>query len=228
MGSTRRGPSRSTSARRARFQALEVLESRQLLASNIASYLAPYIPTDLYVRNPITNQKETSVSASSLYRAHDMDGPLVSNEGKIVSGKDRSGNEWTITVHGPGRVIVTDTTPNDGVLFDDIATIQIVGSNINSTYVTGSTVASTRMTTSGTVRFNRLVAADGVRSIQLNGFDLTSMVTPAVADDTGVCFIPRERAREVLELSRKRAAAEDARCDAIDRGIAIRDLPSAS
>ncbi|VCU69397.1 4-hydroxy-4-methyl-2-oxoglutarate aldolase [Pigmentiphaga humi] len=49
-----------------------------------------------------------------------------------------------------------------------------------------------------------------------------------VADDTGVCFVPRERAAEILELSRKRAAMEDARCDALDRGVPIRDLPSAS
>ncbi len=42
-----------------------------------------------------------------------------------------------ITVHGPGKVIVTDTTPNDGVLDDDINTIQLVGTSINSTYVTG-------------------------------------------------------------------------------------------
>ena len=189
MGSTRRGSSRSASARRGRFQALEVLETRQMLASNIASYLSPYIPTDLYVRNPVTNQKESSVVAASLLRPHDVNNALVSNEGKIVTGKDRSGNEWTITVHGPGKVIVTDTTPNDGALDDDIATIQIVGSNINSTYVTGSTVASARTLTSGTVRFNKLIAADGVRSVQLNGFDLTSMVTPALNDTTGVFLL---------------------------------------
>ncbi len=186
MGSMRRGSSRSTSARRGRISGLEVLESRQLMTANIGAYPSLYVPTDLYVRNPVTNVREGSVSAYSLYRQHDVTNALVSNEGKIVTGKDRSGNEWTITVHGPGKVIVTDTTPNDGALDDDIATIQIVGSSLNSTYVTGSTVASTRTTTSGTVRFNRLIAAEGVRSIQLNGFDLTSMVTPAVVEQTGV------------------------------------------
>jgi len=168
------------------MQGLEVLEGRQLMAANIGAYPSLYLPTDLYVRNPVTNVREGSVAAYSLYRPHDVTNALVSNEGKIVTGRDRSGNEWTITVHGPGKVIVTDTTPNDGALDDDIATIQIVGSNIHSTYVTGSTTASAFTTTSGTVRFNRLLAADGVRSIQLNGFDLTSMVTPAVTEAPGV------------------------------------------
>jgi hypothetical protein len=185
MGILRRGSGRPGSVRRGRLRGLEVLESRQLLASNIASYLSPYIPSDLYVRNPVTNEKEM-VSAQALQRPNDPNGPLVSNQGKIVSGKDRAGNEYTITVHGPGQVIVTDTTPNDGALDDDIATIQIVGSNIRSTYVTGSTVASARTLTSGTVKFNRLIAAQGVKSIELHGFDLDSGVNPAQTADPGV------------------------------------------
>ena len=98
--------------------------------------------------------------------------PLLSNQGKIVSGTDRDGDQWTITVHGPGQVIVTDTTPNDGALDDDIATIQIINSNPRTTYVTGTTVASNRVLTDGTVNFNRLIALDGVKSIDLNGFNL--------------------------------------------------------
>ena len=45
------------------------------------------------------------------------------------------------------------------------------------------------------------------------------------ADDTGVCFIPRERAPEVLDLARKKAAAEEAKCKAIDAGTPVADLP---
>lgn len=200
MGSERSGSSRSATGRRMRFQAIEALEVRQLMASNIASYLSPYIPSDLYGRNPASNMKEGSYTAASLYRPHDMNGPLVSNQGKIVSGKDRAGNQWTITVHGPGEVIVTDTTPNDGALDDDIDTIQIVGSNINKTFVTGSTVASSATVTSGTVRFNRLVAAEGVNSVILNGFDLTSMVTPAVASETGVLLMGGARHLEFHDI----------------------------
>lgn len=70
-----------------------------------------------------------------------------------------------------------------------------------------------------TIEINGPVQIEGIR---VNPGDIV------VADDTGVCFIPKERAREVLELSHKRAAAEDARCEAIDRGVPIIDLPSAT
>lgn len=48
-----------------------------------------------------------------------------------------------------------------------------------------------------------------------------------VADDTGVCFVPIERAAEVLDRARKKAAGERERCDAIDQGIPVADLPAA-
>ena len=40
------------------------------------------------------------------------------------------------------------------------------------------------------------------------------------ADETGVCFVPRARAAEVLELARKKAAAEEAKCNGDRRGHA--------
>lgn len=46
-----------------------------------------------------------------------------------------------------------------------------------------------------------------------------------LADDSGVCFIPRERAAEVLELARRKTAAEEAKCKAIDAGTPVPDLP---
>jgi regulator of RNase E activity RraA len=46
-----------------------------------------------------------------------------------------------------------------------------------------------------------------------------------VADDTGVCFIPRDRAEEVLERARVKSAAEAAKCQAIDQGVPVTDLP---
>ena len=45
------------------------------------------------------------------------------------------------------------------------------------------------------------------------------------ADETGVCFIPRGRAVEVLDLARKKAAAEETKCEAIDAGTPVPDLP---
>lgn len=47
-----------------------------------------------------------------------------------------------------------------------------------------------------------------------------------VADDTGVCFVPIERAAEVLEASRKKAEGERERCAHIDSGVPVADLPA--
>jgi len=49
-----------------------------------------------------------------------------------------------------------------------------------------------------------------------------------VADDTGVCFIPRERIMEVLAAAEEKAKAEDVRCKAIDGGIAVPDISKAT
>jgi 4-hydroxy-4-methyl-2-oxoglutarate aldolase len=45
-----------------------------------------------------------------------------------------------------------------------------------------------------------------------------------IADDTSVCFVPRDRLREVLEGCQKKAKAEAIRCDAIDKGVPIHEL----
>jgi len=49
-----------------------------------------------------------------------------------------------------------------------------------------------------------------------------------VADDTGVCFIPRDFILEVLELAEKKAKAEEARCKAIDDGVPVPDISRAT
>jgi 4-hydroxy-4-methyl-2-oxoglutarate aldolase len=45
-----------------------------------------------------------------------------------------------------------------------------------------------------------------------------------VADDTGVCFLPRDHILEVLELCEKKAKAEDVRCKAIEEGVPVPDF----
>jgi 4-hydroxy-4-methyl-2-oxoglutarate aldolase len=45
-----------------------------------------------------------------------------------------------------------------------------------------------------------------------------------VADDTSVCFVPRDRILDVLALSQKKAKAEEVRCAAIDDGVPIHEL----
>ncbi|MEX2036312.1 MAG: RraA family protein [Xanthobacteraceae bacterium] len=49
-----------------------------------------------------------------------------------------------------------------------------------------------------------------------------------VADDTGVCFIPRDQIMPVLELCEKKAKAEDIRCKAIEGGIPVPDISRAT
>ena len=105
---------------------------------------------------------------------------FLDNDGKVVTGKDRAGNEYTITVHGPGVVIVTDATPTDGILADDIDTIQLIGTSLENTYVTGQVLSSFKVQTDGTTQFNRLLNVEGVASIILNGFTLAQTVPPPV------------------------------------------------
>lgn len=105
----------------------------------------------------------------------------LDNEGRNISGKDREGDEYFLTIHGPGSLIVTDATPNDGALDDDIDTIRIIGAHPRKTYVTGQVLASSRVITDGTVKFNHLISENGVRSIILNGFNLTNTVAAPYA-----------------------------------------------
>ena len=63
---------------------------------------------------------------------------------------------------------------------------------------------------------------------------LTATVPPVaaqtivVADDTGVCFIPRDRILDVLALAEAKAKAEDIGCRAIDGGIQVPDISRAT
>jgi regulator of RNase E activity RraA len=70
-----------------------------------------------------------------------------------------------------------------------------------------------------------------IETIEINGeIEVAGIrVAPGdivLADDTGVCFIPRARAAEVLELARKKSAAEEAKCAAIDARVPVADLPA--
>jgi len=208
MSFTRQRSGRTDWARRRPVSEPEVLESRQVLSSGVPAYASPWIPSSLFVTNPITHQKEL-FNASELINPNNPNSPGLNNAGKVVSGTNREGDKWVITVHGPGEVIVTDTTPNDGALDDDINTIQLVGTNPRTTYVTGNVIPSNTLPTgdivtlepvdvsgdadsftaepsSGIIKFNQLIDVQGVKSIDLNGFSLNSDVTPAVTTTTGI------------------------------------------
>jgi 4-hydroxy-4-methyl-2-oxoglutarate aldolase len=49
-----------------------------------------------------------------------------------------------------------------------------------------------------------------------------------IADDTGVCFIPRDLVLEVLEAAEQKAKAEAVRCKAIDDGLPVPDISRSS
>src|SRR5262245_56982951 len=114
MRFTRRRPDRSDPARSVLRSGLETLERRELLTGPAlpgftsptlpGTYTHPfasYVPSDLLVQNPIT-QTPITITAEHLVQPGDPNSPLLNNSGKVVSGTDRQGDEWTITVHGPG------------------------------------------------------------------------------------------------------------------------------
>jgi hypothetical protein len=182
MGNTRRRPDRTSAVRRT-GSGLEALETRQLLTGPTAMGM-DYRPS-------VFPPRTISHFSPNQYLNHPIGSDpqylsFLDNDGRLVSGKDRQGDEWTITVHGPGTVIVTDATPNDGVNDDDIDTILIQGSDPHRTYITGQVTASARVITDGQVFFNHLIATDGVQSIILNGFNLARTVVPPYGQGFGV------------------------------------------
>jgi regulator of RNase E activity RraA len=66
-----------------------------------------------------------------------------------------------------------------------------------------------------TIEINGAVQIGGVR---VEPGDLV------VADETSVCFIPRDRVTDVLALAQEKAQAEELRCKAIDDGIPVPDI----
>jgi hypothetical protein len=204
----RRRSDRPDAARRRLGSSLETLEARTLLTGSNQALFFQYTASDLNVYNPITHKPILYSVQDSLRHNPSFTNSNLINEGKIVSGKDLAGDEWTITVHGPGYVIVTDTTPNDGVLENSIDTIQLVGTDINKTYVTGSVSTSARVQTNGTIQFNRLIDTSGVNSIILNGFTLTDTVTPPGAttpryQNTGIFLTGGVRVLEFHDILAK-------------------------
>ena len=180
MESTRYRPDRSAGTRSGRpkrkaVSSLESLETRQLLTGPMA--MADYYSPSIFPPRTISHFSP-NIAAPATFGSPTSDIELLDNVGRIVSGKDREFDEYVLTIHGPGYLIVTDATPNDGSLDDDIDTIQIVGSNPHTTYVTGQSTASARLITDGQIDFNHLIAESGVQSIILNGFNLTNTVLP--------------------------------------------------
>jgi 4-hydroxy-4-methyl-2-oxoglutarate aldolase len=65
-----------------------------------------------------------------------------------------------------------------------------------------------------------------LETVEINGTVMIGEVRVAagdlvVADDTGVCFIPRDNIMQVLEACEKKQKGEDERVDAIARGVPV-------
>jgi regulator of RNase E activity RraA len=72
-----------------------------------------------------------------------------------------------------------------------------------------------------------------IQTVEINGDIQIAGIRVApgdivVADETGVCFIPIGRAHEVLERALRKSELESAKCDAIDAGTAVADLPASA
>ena len=179
--SKRRHSGRPGQARRKPGAGLEALEGRQLLTGGLYN---PYLPTTGPGFGGSVNTSTASISVTHPIGNSTVAQQNSTNEAqKVVTGKDRAGNEYSITVKGPGSVIVTDITPNDGVLDDNIDTIQLLNTT-SKTVVIGQTVGSARVQTNGVVEFNHLIDANPVGTVSLNGFTLTRTALPITA--TGV------------------------------------------
>jgi hypothetical protein len=196
---------------------IEALESRALLTTLPPSPFKFYTPYDIPVQTKYHGGSVQSpyVAAQASQRA--LNG--LDNSGRIVRGQDRNGNSYVITVHGPGSVIVSDVTPNDGVLMDDIDTIQIMGSNVNRTYVSAQVSSSSRVVTDGMVRFQHLISQNGVNSIILNGFTLAQTLptdksgTPPEAGEPSIYLPGGVRTLQIADIEKFTDIASTAPAD---------------
>lgn len=175
MGHRKRRPGRPNPVRGMMGWNLDALEPRVLMT------LPPgtYTPYNIHDHEPVAvDLQGPPISVPHPLGVGQATVATLDNQGKVLHGTDREGDEWTITVHGPGYAIVTDATATDGVLDDDLDTIRIVGSTF-ATKVEGQTTASSRgVISDGVVFFNHLIDESPVGSIVLNGFSLAPTVPP--------------------------------------------------
>jgi len=183
MSSKRRRSARLDPARNRLWSNLEALESRQLLTQS------PYLNINSY---PLTDSSPAlnpgSVPLPQINHPIGTNPAILAgyqNEGKLITGQDRQGNRYTLRLTGPGEIIVTDVTPNDGVLDDDINTITLINTSPTKSVLTGTVEqsfyqpsTSELLSTLGQVHFNALVDTQGIKSVLLNGFVLTDTITP--------------------------------------------------
>ncbi|HEV8720399.1 MAG TPA: hypothetical protein VGW77_07130 [Candidatus Binatia bacterium] len=97
-------------------------------------------------------------------------------------------------------------------VMDELGITGIIGASVLKPTIPGSCVVGPALTVRNIIQ--------RIAGIRVAPGDVV------LADDTGVCFIPRVRAREVLELAKQKSAKEEAKCKAIDAGVPVADLPA--
>jgi 4-hydroxy-4-methyl-2-oxoglutarate aldolase len=182
-----------------------------------ASVLKPTIPGTtivgpaLTVRNiplridPLDGARN-HVNRMAEFEAHNLASP---GDVLVIQGVARMSNMGGISALTGKRQGEAGAIVMGGIR--DIAHSRVVGYPVWSSEVT-SVTGKWRLET---VEINGTVEIGGVR---VEPGDLV------VADDSGVCFIPRDYILEVLELVEKKAKAEEVRCKAIVGGAAVPDI----
>src|SRR5260370_410738 len=108
---------------------------------------------------------------------------------------------------GDATGIISDTMDELGIA------APVIGASVLRPTIPGRTIAGPTVEINGRVQIGDVRVAPG---------DLV------VADDTGVCFIPRDVVLEVLDAAEQKAKAEALRRKAIDDGVPVPDISRAT
>lgn len=182
-----------------------------------ASVLRPTIPGTtmvgpaLTVRNVLRRADPLEGARNRVNRMAEFEAHNLASEGDVlvIQGVDHVSNMGGISALTGKRQGEAGAIVMGGIR--DIAHSRVVGYPVWSSEVSPVT-GKWRIET---VEINGSIEIGDVR---VEAGDLV------VADDTGVCFIPRDRILEVLELVEKKAKAEESRCQAIVGGAAVVDI----
>jgi regulator of RNase E activity RraA len=186
-----------------------------------ASVLRPTIPGSvivgpaLTVRNIVQRADPLAAARAHVNRMAEFEAHNLAEPGDVlvIQGVANVSNMGGISAQTGKRQGERGAIVMGGVR--DIAHSRAVGYPVWASDITPST-GKWRLETveiNGTVQIGEVRVAPG---------DLV------VADDSGVCFIPRDHILEVLEAAEQKAKAEDIRCKAIDDGIPVPDISRAT
>lgn len=197
----------------------DVMDELGITGVVAASVLKPTLPGScivgpaLTVRNIIQREHVYETARRHVNRMAEFEGHNLASPGDVmvIDGVPGISNMGGISAQTGKRQREAGAIVFGGVR--DVAHSRSLGYPVWSTEITPVT-GKWRIET---VEINGEIEVAGVR------------VAPGdivFADDTGVCFIPRSRAAEVLEVAGRKAAAETAKCKAIDAGIPVAELPT--